>query len=104
LATQPSVIKAKQSLDRALEEFASQHGGTKWFVHVNEWGHVEAVIGSDCFEGINVVNRFEAVWDFLRERLSADDLAQVSRIYAWTQTEYAQNVIQMKEPDATDRT
>ncbi len=88
MVAKSDLLKAAQAIERALEEFVHNNAAAKVFVFETEWGHLCALVGSGGFQGKNVVERLDTVWDYLRQHVSHEDLKHLSRVEPMDLDEY----------------
>ena len=93
MVAKQSIIKAKDQIERVLNEFVHHRASDKIHVFdvdisVNEWGHLEVIMACEAFKGMSIVERQDRVWDYLREKLGSDVLAHLSQIRTMDHEEY----------------
>ncbi len=87
-----NIVTAIREIDEALNGFVKNRACDKVYVFESEWGHVRALIGSDAFKDMNVIDRQELVWDYLRDKVSPEHLALLYGVNAMDIEEYKRNV------------
>ena len=89
MAEEPAVLIAARRIDEALRGFVHNRNEAKVsVVEVNKWGHLHAVVATHGFEDVPQHERQSLVWDHLRQRVSATDLAYLYRVDAMSACEY----------------
>ena len=83
--------RAATEIDRALLE---KFSGTteKVFVFDTEWGHLRALVGSDCFTGMGLSDRQSFVWDYLKSKVPAEHLRFLYGVHPMDLAEYNASV------------
>ena len=54
MVAKQGLVKAKESIEKALDEFIHHRSVDRFLVFENEWGHLEAVLGVHAFEDMNL--------------------------------------------------
>ncbi len=80
--------KSARAIEAALRKFTCFRGSDGLLIRENEWGHLEVVLGCHAFRDMSIVERQDAVWEFLRENVDSDDLAHLSRVQTLDLEEY----------------
>jgi len=88
MVAKPSIVEARGAIEAALREFTLYRGSDGLHTFENEWGHLEVLLGCDAFKGMSIVQRQDAVWDFLTRKVQPSHLAHISRIHALDRDEY----------------
>ncbi len=92
MVAKQGVIRAKEAIEKALEEFIHHRASDKVYVFESEWGYLEALLGCAAFEGMSVAQRQDSVWDFLRKSVDAEDLTYLSSVQTMDHREYDASV------------
>lgn len=88
VARQNQLEKAAHAVEHALWELVQNRTSDQVHVFDTEWGHLWALVGSDTFKGMNVVERQDLVWEHLRQRVNQEDLAHLTRVDPMDHDEY----------------
>ena len=92
MVAKSDILTAKQEIEKALREFTHNRTCDRVDVHESEWGHLRALVGSDAFKGMNVIERQEHIWDWLREHVEAENLVFLYGVHPMDHAEYDANV------------
>lgn len=92
MVAKQGVMRAQGAIEKALKEFIHNRTSDKVYVYENQWGHLEAFLGCAAFEGMSVTERQDSVWEFLREKVDAEDLVHLSSVHTMDHHEYDASV------------
>jgi hypothetical protein len=80
--------KSAKAIEAAISQLIESRNGGRVDVAANQWGHLDVVIGTDIFRGVDPVERVDRVLDHLRNSLDPADFANVSKVWVLDAEEY----------------
>ena len=83
------ILIAKKRIEKTLWDFVNNQASGKVCVDWTEYDHLFALIGSGGFQDMNIVDRLDMVWDYLRQNLTSDDLRYLSHVEPMDLDEYS---------------
>ncbi len=92
MVAKSDILTARREIEKELWEFV--HDRTCDLVHVfeSDWGHLRAVVASDAFKDVSVVERQELVWKWLREHVASEYLVLLYGVHPLDHAEYDASV------------
>ena len=93
MVAKQGLVKAKESIEKALDEFIHHRSVDRFDVFENEWGHLEAVLGVHTFKDMNLAQRQDTVWKFLRKSVDPEDLVHLSCVHTLDRDEFDERFI-----------
>lgn len=82
------ILIAKENIEKVLWDFVEHKSSAKIYIFYTDWGHLCALIGSHGFQGMNITDRLDEVWDYLRQHVSQDDLKHLHQVDPMDRDEY----------------
>ena len=80
MVAKPDILRAKETIELELRRFVHDRGEAGVLVYENEWGHLEAIIGSHAFDFHSQVEAQDLLTDWLRKRVPDEYLRHLGSV------------------------
>ena len=88
VAKQTPLEKSARAVEASLAALLGSRNGGRVDVAANQWGHLDVVIGTDMYRGVDPVERVDRVLHHLQRSLDPADLANVGKVWVLDADEY----------------
>ncbi len=94
MVAKPDIEEARARIASALEEYFQGRGETKVMVAINQYGRLHALIANNSLNGNDPDDVRDALREFLKEKVSSQDLVYLYGIHVLTPAEWDARIVQ----------
>lgn len=88
VAKQHPLEKSARAIEASVAALVGNRNGGRVDVAANQWGHLDVVIGTDLYRGVDPNERVDRVLDHLQTSLNPADFAHVGQVWVLDAEEY----------------
>lgn len=88
VAKQHPLEKSARAIEASVAALVGNSNGGRVDVAANQWGHLDVVIGTDMYRGVDPIERVDRVLDHLQTSLDPADFANVGEVWVLDAEEY----------------